>query len=296
MNDIQNSFLPGYIGLGFRRCATTWLHNCLFEHPEIGHYRGKHVWGAHFFSNDENYLKGSGYYVKQFEAYSGNKIYGELSDSYTYPEYYEKVAERIYRHCPDVRLFCIIRNPVDRAFSDYLRSVKIMELGTDITFEKAVEMDKRLIERGFYAQILKNYKKYRNDDRLLVLVNEHIQSDSQRFIGKLYHYLGVDDAYIPSIISKKVGRAYMLRSSGMQKFISDFQGFLSPLFRKTGFGFILDSIKRMGVQRAVLNLNRKEKNMSRVTRKRLSDIYAQDIRNLESMFDIDLSVWEKVED
>ena len=167
---------PDFIGIGFRRCASSWLHACLSEHPDIG----KPMSGLHFFSDRECYSKGIDWYEKQLESYSVKRILGEFSVSYTYPDVYKHAATRIYENYPAVKLICTVRNPIERAYSDYLRSVSLSELDKNISFEQAIELDSDLIERGFYGRILKWYEDYFSG-RVFVLLYEDLKANPYKF-------------------------------------------------------------------------------------------------------------------
>ena len=45
-----------------------------------------------------------------------------------YPEYCDLVAKTIYDINPDTNIFVVLRNPVLRAYSDYLRSIRMGEI------------------------------------------------------------------------------------------------------------------------------------------------------------------------
>jgi len=246
----------------------------------------------HFFSREENYSKGFEYYEHMLQKHSEKKVRGELSDSYTYPEVYSQVAERIRSAYPGIKLLCILRNPLDRAFSDYLRSIGIGEVNCNISFEKAIELDPRYIQRGFYGAILENYSSYLNDNRLLVLFHEDLKTAPASLLKKLYGYLGVNDSFLPSVLTRKVNKAKMVRSGIIQRLINNSQRIISRAFRNAGLGFFLDGIKVLGIQNMVLNLNRKEISMSSETRKLLFDKYSYDIDKLSGMIGKDLSFWK----
>ena len=290
MTDMRSYRSPDFLGIGFRRCASSWLHACLTEHPEIG----KPPSGLHFFSKEENYRKGIGWYEEQLSKYSDRRILGEFSVSYTYPHVYERVAARIHRHYPQAKIICMVRNPVERAYSDYLRSVSRSELDKNVSFEKAIELDSDFIARGSYGQILESYFRCFSDAQLLVMFYGDLKANPGQFIRRVYDFLNVDQHYVPSLLTQNRGHAYSPKSQRVGRATRMTQRFFSRLLRGARLGFILDQMKAWGIQDAVLNLNRADPPTMRPdTRHRLQDLYHDDIELLSSLLGKNLSFWQE---
>ena len=66
--------LPNFIGIGAQRAATTWLYQCLKEHPEVYVPDVKEI---HFF--DENYDKPLAWYLSFFENAGGYRAVGVIT-------------------------------------------------------------------------------------------------------------------------------------------------------------------------------------------------------------------------
>jgi Sulfotransferase family len=73
--------LPTFIGLGAQRAGTTWVYNCLVEHPEVFMTKKKEL---HFFY--VNYGCGLAWYESQFTDAAGAKARGEMTPDYMYYE------------------------------------------------------------------------------------------------------------------------------------------------------------------------------------------------------------------
>jgi len=283
-----SGFCPDYIGIGFRRCATSWLHQMLYEHPQVGHYRGSDAWGMHFFSSEANFSQGIDHYERQIAAFSNNgQVSGELSDSYTYPEVAEIVAERISALYPRAKLFCIVRNPVDRLMSDYRRSILRSEIPKDMSLDEALEADPRFLQRGLYASLLKPFMKFHAKGRLLILVNEDIRTDPQAVVRRLYEYLGVDGEFTPPSLMKQINKAGLFGGSSlapMIRFADDVFGALLSRFR-------LGAAVRCA--RNVIDANGKTSVALRDGRFFLQEVYDDDIVELSNIMGRDLkSVWQ----
>src|SRR5438874_9396950 len=109
--------LPDFIIGGAPRSGTTWLYHLLDRHPDV--YMAAPVTPEpKFFLVDRLYEKGLAYYASQWFAGAGNsRLAGEKSTDYLESG---AAAKRIARDLPRVKLVFILREPVDRAYSNYL--------------------------------------------------------------------------------------------------------------------------------------------------------------------------------
>lgn len=108
---------PDFIGIGVMKAATTWIFQCLVEHPDICGSSKKEI---HFFDRPENYKKGLEYYKAFFNNCSHDKVKGEYTPRYIFSK---DAPELIYKNFLDVKIIACLRNPVDRAASHYKFSV-----------------------------------------------------------------------------------------------------------------------------------------------------------------------------
>ena len=194
--------LPDFIIGGAPRSGTSWLYQVLDMHPEI--FMAKPIKPEpKFFLIDELYEQGIEYYgQKWFQDTGGHKVYGEKTTNYLEAA---NVAERIKRNLPNVKLIFILREPVERAFSNYLWSIKNKMETED--FETALFLeDKREREltgnlrysrphanfsRGLYADLLKPYFDLFPREHILCLKFEDIAESADTFIERVHKFLGV---------------------------------------------------------------------------------------------------------
>src|SRR5688500_18430887 len=107
--------MPDFIIAGAPRSGTTWLYMLADRHPAVAMAR---PWRPEpkFFLIDELYERGISYYsANWFDSLPPGRVLGEKSANYLESP---AVAARIHRHLPEVRLVFILRNPVDRAYSN----------------------------------------------------------------------------------------------------------------------------------------------------------------------------------
>jgi Sulfotransferase domain len=113
--------LPDFVIIGSQRAGTSSLYSYLIQHPSLIAASLKEV---HFF--DRNYEKGGRWYRSHFPSRpfetlvrlrtGTNPVTGEATPGYMFhPDVPRRMAELV----PHVKLIALLRNPVDRAYSNY---------------------------------------------------------------------------------------------------------------------------------------------------------------------------------
>jgi len=211
--------LPDFIIGGAPRSATTWLWHLLNRHPDV-YMADPVVPEPKFFLVDGLYDQGIEYYSKTwFESAPPGKILGEKTTNYLESP---TAAQRICAHLPDVKLVFIFRNPVDRAYSNYLWT-KMNGLETE-SFERALELEESrtralsqqlkyarpfsYVSRGFYRRMLEPYFDLFPWQNILCLRTEDIYHPDTRtqLTDKLCGFLGLGP-HTPDDYDQKVVNA-----------------------------------------------------------------------------------------
>lgn len=200
---------PDFIIPGVQKGGTTSLFRYLELHPDVATSFTKE---AHFFN--WSYEHGQSYYKAFFplKFLVGNRIVGESS-----PDYIDNpfVPERLARMYPNIKLIFIFRNPVERAYSHYQMTCTF---GADIethNFEKALELEQQrlapikarmqqdnlyydlkfcfynYLEKGHYADQLRNWLKYFSLDQMLILKSEDLFADPETIYKQAEEFLGL---------------------------------------------------------------------------------------------------------
>ena len=115
--------LPDFIGIGASKCGTTWLHELLSQHPDV--YMPTKRKEIDYFNFDENFEQGIEWYESFFPDAESAKQYKTIGE-FT-PRYLDnsgKCAQRIASMPSVEKLIIMVRNPIDRAYSQYCHSVK----------------------------------------------------------------------------------------------------------------------------------------------------------------------------
>lgn len=194
---------PQFIIGGAARSATTWLCNALKCNPNI--FLPKNLTPEpKFFSRDAEFEKGFDYYCEKWfsDAPEGLTL-GEKSTSYLETT---GCAARIHADLPDLKLIFLLRNPADRAYSNYLWS-KYNGFETE-TFEQAVELEEErkrqlppeletvmpyaYVERGFYSAQIAEYLALYPKSNILCLKSEEIGRDPNALMKQVFEFLEVE--------------------------------------------------------------------------------------------------------
>ena len=130
--------------------------------------------GLYYF--DAHFDRGEGWYLGPLRRSGEFLARGEVSHSYLASL---EAPERIARLNPAMRLLVCLREPVDRAFSDYLDLRKNQQY--DGPFDDALDRYPRLLDRGRYATHLRRYLAVFPREQVLVQLFDDLKADPQAY-------------------------------------------------------------------------------------------------------------------
>lgn len=192
---------------GAQRSGTTYLYYQCADHPQIEMALPVRPEPKYFINQWDAAATAESYFARYFGNKAGASVYGEKSTSYIE---IESVAQRIATLMPDAQIVFVLRNPVERAISNYLFSVKHgveHALIADAMYHEATRRnnyDARKIsvspfaylQRGRYIDYIRMYERYIDPTHIHIMIYEHMTQDI-RVIQQLYAFLGVDATYTP---------------------------------------------------------------------------------------------------
>lgn len=206
---------PGYLIVGTKRGGTTSLAAWVYRHPGVAPCRNKKA--THYF--DINYWRGPKWYFSRFEKpRDGWTITGEASPYYMYhPAGPDRIAEAL----PDVKLIAVLRDPVERAWSQYRYEVarghetETLDRALDLEPQRLEGERERLIadpkypgmayrhhgylERGHYAdQLERMYSRFPRD-QVLVLGSEAMFQNPLGQLARVWDFLGLHDVKLDEL-------------------------------------------------------------------------------------------------
>lgn len=275
MRDLQT---PDFIFAGASRCGSTWLQNALAEHPEIAMPADSPV---SFF--DLHYHRGVGWYGQQLPDADSAVLVGESSPGYMKNPH---VPERIAQTVPDVKLLFTIRNPVDRAFSEWWHERSFGNLSWE--FEGALSHHPAfdtLLRPGFYDQFLERFDTQFDEEQLHIGFFEDFTTDNEVFIQEIYEFLGVDSTFTPTLVGERVNEANHLspRLNRIKSWVHHnaptglYEQTIRPAYQSVKQFIESDSAYKQGVSDEV--------------RAEMEAVFVDDIRALEERTNRNLDHW-----
>jgi hypothetical protein len=236
---------PTFLYIGVARAGSTWLYECLREHPGVFVPGAKDI---EYFDN--NYGKGEVWYLSFFKPVRDEKAVGELSHDYYLCT---EAAERIQALLPGVKLICCLREPVDKMTSHlrYARKIHGDKVDFDMLMRDwdgktpaknvALDLDWDLgIHAMRYYEKLKPFFDRFPEENILVLFYDQLREDPAGFIRRVYSFLGVDEDFKPGVLNEVINPAAKSRLPVLSRFVY----FLARLFRRFGLANIVGAVKR----------------------------------------------------
>jgi hypothetical protein len=202
--------LPNFLIIGAARSGTTSLYDCLRSHPDVYLPQEKRP-EPHFFYKSGEFARGLAYYEQRyFGGWQGECAVGEASTSYLFGA---DVPERVHATLPGVRLICLLRNPIDRAFSSYWHTVA-GGLET-LTFEDALVAEEQrhadlagtplgevapfaYVARGRYFEQLNRWLRFFPRERFKIVLFDDFVARPGQAVADVLAFLAVDPALLPA--------------------------------------------------------------------------------------------------
>ena len=303
--------LPDFFIPGAGKSGTTSLAFYLNKHPEIYIPKIKEpqffaFWKYDFKNNKPKpfkYVKELDEYISLFEDSHGNKILGEASTWYSIPYTVKRAIaniKEIYgKQAANLKFIFIIRNPVERIFSAYLM---YCEMGLEnLPFEEAIseQICERRIKEGYrlelnyinnmlISDVIKIYFKEFDRENIRIFLYEDLKERPLWLLKNIFRFLDVDETFIPP----NLGISY--NPSGMPK--STFYKWTYKLL--VSYNPLKPVIKKIIPEQTYHKVGYKIKRklytkpeLSSDIRKRLLEIFRDDILKLQDLIQRDLSHW-----
>ena len=244
--------LPDFLVIGAKRCGTTSLFYHLPEHPCIS----KSPHDNMGFFND-NFHLGVNWYKSFFPTiFTRNKIKSEFGNflafdvTTTYMEE-ESTANNVYQTKPNMKIIVILRNPVDRTYSQYhlnLREKAEKRSFEDVLEENMNRLDKESHERyeikpkfsaegnnylkkGLYAQQLRHWLKIFPRENILILSTEEFESNQQAIYNKIFEFLNISQFEVKNTEKMEKGSYSQMKSETRSLLLDYFRPHNNELFK-----------------------------------------------------------------
>lgn len=270
--------MPDFVIVGAAKSATTWLSDNLGRCPDA------FIPGPepHFFS--DNFSRGLGWYEEWFREARPEQVVGEKSADYlAHPD----AAARLRRVLPNARLVVQLRNPVDRAYSDYCMLFRRGEVGPapERYLDPGKAEVRRFLDGGLYGRHLAAYYALFPRDQIKVILYDDIRRDPERIFAEVCEFLGLDPARRPGLGPRvKVKEAPML-PRGMRRLLAPLKPRVEPLRSHPAFR----------AAHALLARPVRYPPLAPDLRRRMWTHFSNDVRALEQLLGRDLRDWRPAE-
>ena len=202
---------PNFLGVGTQKGGTTYLHNLLKCHPQIFLAYPKEI---HFFSL--HWQKGKDWYFSHFNDATDNQVCGEITPYYLY---HPEAPQRICSLLPAVKNIILLRDPVERALSQYFHSKRLgfetLELKDAIAAEPErlresgeslargqkhlAHQQHSYLSRSRYEEQVRRFEQRFPAQQLLILRSEDLFQTPQLIWDQVINFLELDPMICPDL-------------------------------------------------------------------------------------------------
>ena len=223
--------LPDVLIVGAQRSGTSSLYKYLGAHPQVYPSLRKEV---EYFST--RFDEGEGWYRAHFPLAATRALRSRRRSQPTLafeatPDYllHPSAAHRAAQLIPEAKIIALVRNPIDRAISQYGHNRRLDQ--EPLTLEAALASeDERLfgelekisddprydarplrrysyVTRGKYAEQLIRWQAWYPQDQIMVVRFEDLAADPAETLSAIESFLGIEDWHPPEFANHSYGRA-----------------------------------------------------------------------------------------
>lgn len=195
---------PDFFIVGAQKSGTTSLYEYLVKSSaDINPASSKELY---FFTEREGL--GQRFYESFFPACKAGKLTGEATPDYFF---YHACPEKVYKYNPNAKIIIILRDPVERAFSQYCHQnfTSKTKAYDPLSFSKAIREEENRFNvdslskffyeykyysykaRGLYYEQLKNWLGYFDKNSICVVFLEDLKADPAATVKSTLLFLGV---------------------------------------------------------------------------------------------------------
>lgn len=234
-------------------------------------------------------------YQALFEEAPAGAIKGDVSPMYMYGT---KAPANIKRYIPDVKLIAILRQPAERLYSRYLHLAREDALPTsgfsDCLDRSSIWWRRNdLVQEGFYYTHLSRYFEMFPAEQIKVFLYDDIREDLQKSMHDLFDFLGVDQD-VELDYSIQLNQSGFIKSKWKDKLIGQ-RSIVKYIMEKTAPALYNKLRNSNLLKKKIQNLRGKNLEKPgiepRVYNKLTTEVYGEEIKNLQQLLQRDLSHW-----
>lgn len=299
--------MPNFLMIGAMKAGTTSLYYYVRQHPDV--YLNPTRKETQFFAYKgiTPNFRGPGddavnhYIITELETYrqqfagAANQLaIGEIGTVYLYER---GTAARIQHYLPRVKLVAVLRNPIERAYSNFLHMAR-EELEPCGTFSDALAQEAERMRAnwsahwhykqvGFYAAQLREYLQFFPRDQMRIYLYDDLAADPRAVLCDLFQFLEIDDTFAPNVSLK-----HNVSGAPVSHTLHNLLG-TDNRVRRT-MRYLIPKQYRLNIRTQLQNRNlRPPPALDAATRAELIEMYRDDILQLQDLLQRDLRHWLK---
>lgn len=311
--------VPNFFIVGAPKAGTTSLYHYLGQHPDVymspvkePNYFAEEIrrenigpqwqeWARREEDSLQLYLRGPMHetrfggivcrwpdYLKLFEKVTDEKAIGEASVCYLWSQ---TAARNIAANRPNAKIVMILRNPVDRAFSQYKQAVAAGLVAKSFREQVRESLNNKFarfellspfLEYGLYYEQVKRYTERFPAESVRIYLYEEYKAAPTRIITDIFRFLTVDPKFSPDVSEKH-----------LEMFLPRFK-WLSFMLKKWGIwprvkNIVPDDL--VPVMKRVVRRSNQKVELDPADRVWLRNYYRADMSRLSDLIKRDLRAW-----
>lgn len=291
---MDTSIWPNFYVVGGVKCGTTSLYANLKKHPQVflPEWKEPHYFRSISLPPQREFEHCTGNLEVYQRLYRGAEHFPAIGD--TSPSYLwdETVPGKIYQVSPRARIIMVLRDPVARAYSEYLMSLMNgneslpfgQALREDLAEGDKVRWDSRMyIRKGLYHDQVRRYFDTFGREQVLVLLTEEMNKMPQETYSKIAIHIGVD----PTVF-KELEDPEVLNQFRMPRSLTLFHLLNSPSSQKLKRLLLPDSLRKRLRESHMLHYSpllykTTKPPIDPASRRFLQDLFEPDVCKLEEL-------------
>ncbi len=243
-----------------------------------------------FFVEERNWGRGVAWYESLFDHSGGVAAVGEASTSYTMFPLYRDVPQRLVETLGDVRLIYLVRDPIERARSDYLHyRFPVRGRATEHIVAERRPIGRAMFENDIfldtsrYAMQIEQYLAVVPRDQILIVTTRSLADDRIKTMRKIFSFIGVDPDRGPESFEGEYNRTDTLRVP-------------RPAFEVLSSVPLAEKLVAFLPRKARISIktrpvDRSKAEVDEALRERLREELADDVARLRALMDDDFDGW-----
>ncbi len=297
--------LPNFLIFGVQKAGTTSIYTYLREHPQVYMSPLKE---PEFLGREPDARSADGSpqpnrrkkiqtiqdYQALFDGVTDEIAIGEASPNYLFM--HEQAVPKIQTHVPNAKLMAFLRNPVERAYSNYLMNVRDL-VGNRKPLADQVKYSSEssyTLLKGRYYEGIKHFLEVFGPEQVKIFLYRTLQQDSDALMREVYTFIGVDNNF-KADTNRQQQQAEVPKNQAINQLLRT----RNPLRSTAGAALkvVLPEAQRQKLRSRLISANSQGKEALPLLdedRQLLENYYREDILRLQDLLERDLSSWLQV--